>query len=127
MKLLPLLFLPLAFASGCATVTTADNFHGVRPEGRGTPIETVMIENTGWQFLKFIPLGGGNPEKPNRCSCVFFEDTTTLDNNMAMLEREMKRVGATKVANLTSKTINETVFIILFSRTACRTSAVLLK
>ena len=78
-------------------------------------------------MLNFIPIGGGNPEKPNRCSCRLFEDTTTLQNNLDMLEREMKSVGATRIVNLCSRKIDESVFILLFTRTACRTCAVLLK
>ena len=93
----------------------------------GTLCESVVIENTGWKLFDFIPIGGGNPERPNRCSCCFFEDTTTLQNNLDMLEREMKSVGATRIVNLSSRTIDETVFILLLTRTACRTSAVLLK
>ena len=112
--------------SGCATITTAHNYHGVNVEGGEIPIESVVIENTGWKLFDFIPIGGGNPERPNRCSCCFFEDTTTLQNNLDMLEREMKSVGATRIVNLSSRTIDETVFILLLTRTACRTSAVLL-
>ena len=113
--------------SGCATITTAHNYHGVNVEGGEIPIESVVIENTGWKLFDFIPIGGGNPERPNRCSCCFFEDTTTLQHNLDMLEREMKSVGATRIVNLSSRTIDETVFILLLTRTACRTSAVLLK
>jgi hypothetical protein len=113
--------------TGCATVTTAHNYHGVNVEGGGTPIESVVIENTGWKLFDFISIGGGDPEKPNMCSCRLFEDTTTLQNNMDMLEREMKSVGATRIVNLCSRKVDESVFILLLTRTACRTSAVLLK
>ena len=117
-----------AFAmAGCATVTTAHNYHGVNVEGGEVPIESVVIENTGWKIFDLIPIGGGNPERPNSCSCRFFEDTTTLQNNLDMLEGEMKSVGATRIVNLSSRKIDESVFILLLTRTACRTSAVLLK
>ena len=119
--------LSLFVVTGCASITTAHNFYGVKVESGVTPIESVFIENTGWKLFKFIPIGGGNPDKPNTCSCRLFEDSTTLQNNMDMLESEMKRVGATKIVNLSSKIIDESVFILLFTRTACRTSAVLLK
>lgn len=117
----------LASCLGCATVTAARNFHGVSVEGDERVVETVMIENTGWTMFKIIPIGSGNPEKPNRNSCCLFEDTTTLQNNLDMLEHEMKRVGATRIKNLSSKTADESLFLLLFTRTACRTSAVLLK
>lgn len=117
----------LASCLGCASITTANNYHGVDFEGNESPIETALIENTGWTMFKVIPIGSGNPEKPNRNSCCLFEDTTTLQNNLDMLEREMKRVGATRIKNLSSKTADESLFLLLFTRTACRTSAVLLK
>lgn len=123
-----LLAIPLLLAAcGCTSLTTAHNFHGVEMEGDEIPIETVMIENTGWKLFKFIPIGSGNPDCPGRCSIKFFKDTTTLQNNLDILAKEVERVGATRIANLSSKTIDESVFIILFTRTACRTSAVLLK
>ena len=126
MKFLMAITILLA-ACGCASLTTAQDFHGVEVEGDEIPIETVMIENTGWKMFKFIPIGSGNPDRPGSCSFRFFEDTTTLQNNLDMLAREMERVGATRIVNLSSKTLDESVFIILFTRTACRTSAVLLK
>lgn len=117
----------LSSCLGCATVTTAHNFQDVNIEGDESPIETVMIENTGWTMFKILPIGSGNPEKPDKISCCIFRDTTTLQNNLDMLEREMKRVGATRIRNLSSKTAYESLFLLLFTRTACRTSAVLLK
>ena len=113
--------------AGCATITTAHNYHGVNVEGGEVPIESVVIENTGWKIFDLIPIGGGDPQRPNSCSCRLFEDTTTLQNNLDMLEREMRRVGATRIRNLSSKTAYESLFLLLFTRTACRTSAVLLK
>lgn len=116
-----------AMFAGCATIGSADNYCNVRMENGSLPIETVMIENSGWLLFSFIPIASGNPKMPNRCSFRLFEDTTTLQNNLDILEIEMKRVGATKFANLYSKTIDESVMFILFTRTACQTSAVLLK
>lgn len=126
MKVLASFFLA-ATCAGCATVTTTHDRHGVCVEGGESPIETVMIENTGWILFNMIPIGSGNPDRPNECSCRMFTDTTTLKNNLSMLEREMNSVGATRIANLYSKTLDESVFFLLFTRTACRTSAVLLK
>ena len=126
MKFLPAIFLLFA-AYGCTSLTTAQNFHGVEVEGDEIPIETVMVENTGWKLFKFIPIGSGDPDRPGCCSFRLFKDTTTLQNNLDMLAKEMERVGATRIVNLSSKTIDESVFMVLFTRTACRTSAVLLK
>jgi hypothetical protein len=117
----------LAICAGCATITTTHNHHDVKVEGNEKPIETVMIENAGWTLFNVIPIGSGNPDRPNECSCRILADTTTLQNNLDMLEREMKRVGSTRIVNLCSRTIDESIFLMLFTRTACHTSAVLLK
>ena len=117
----------MAVCAGCATITTTHNHHDVNVEGDETPIETVMIENTGWTLFNVIPIGSGDPNRPDECSCRIFTNTTTLQNNLDMLEREMKRVGATRIVNLYSKTLDESIFFLLFTRTACHTSAVLLK
>lgn len=117
----------LIACAGCATVHTASDYHGTGIEGGETPIETVEIENAGWFLFKFIPLGSGDPLAPNRCSSKLFQNTVTLQNNLEMLEDEMGRVNATRVANLTSRKTDESVLWILLSRTAYHTSAVLLK
>ena len=33
--------------------------------------------NTGWLLFKCIPLGSGEPLRPNECSCRFFTNTVT--------------------------------------------------
>ena len=121
------LFLLAAVCVGCATVTTTCSHCDVSVENNDFPIEMVVIENTGWMLFNVIPVGSGNPQRPNACSCCLFENTTTLQCNLDMLEREMKSVGATRIANLYSKRLDESIFFLLFTRTACRTSAVLLK
>ena len=120
----------LAFASvfaGCATINKATDYHGMGIEGGETPIETVEIENAGWLVLKFIPIGSGDPLRPNEKTCRFFRNTVNLQNNLEMLEDEMERVGAKRVANLTSRKTDESIFFILLTRRAYHTSAVLLK
>ena len=126
MKVFASLLLAIAFA-GCATITSTHSHNDVNVENNEPPIETVMIENTGWLLFNVIPIGSGNYNFPNLCSCRLFENTTTLQNNLNMLEYEMERVGATRIANLYSKRVDESIFFLLFTRTACRTSAVLLK
>ena len=113
--------------AGCATIKSANDYHGMGIENGEQPIETVEIENTGWLLFKCIPLGSGDPLRPNACSCRFFRNTVNLQNNLEMLENEMERVGASRVANLTSRKTDESVFVILFTRRAYHTSAVLLK
>lgn len=113
--------------AGCATVSTVDIYHDMGVECGEKAIETVEIENSGWLLFKFIPLGSGNPHSPNSHSCRLFSNTVTLENNLVMLENEMKRVDAKRVANLTSRKTDESVFIVLLTHRAYHTSAVLLK
>lgn len=113
--------------SGCATINTGNDYHGVRVEGGEAPIETIEIENTGWLLFRCIPLGSGDPLQPNRKTCRFFRNTVTLQNNLEMLEDEMERTGSTRVVNLSSRKTDESLFIIFLTRRAYHTSAVLLK
>lgn len=122
-----LLAIALAACAGCATVNQTKDFHGVCVENGKNPFATVEIENTGWLLFKFIPLGSGDPEHPNEISCRLFRDTVTLQNNLDMLGREMERTGATHMTNLSSRKTDESVFVVLLTRRAYHTSAVLLK
>ena len=117
----------LVLAAGCATVNTANEYHGCGVDNGEKPLETVEIENTGWLLFKCIPLWSGNPGKPNSASTKFFRNTVNLQNNLDMLQREMKRCGATRITNLSSRKTDESVLFILFSHQAYHTSAVLLK
>lgn len=113
--------------AGCATVSTVNIYHDMGVEHGEDAIETVEIENSGWLLFKFIPLGSGDPDSPNSRSCRFFTNTVTLQNNLAILENEMKRVDAKRIANLTSRKTDENVFIVLLTHRSYHTSAVLLK
>ena len=113
--------------TGCATVQYSATFHGVKVEDGETPLEVVEVENTGWRLFKFIPLASGNPKKPNRMSCRWFSNTVTLQNNLNLLEHEMRTRGVTRFTNLTSRTMEESFLFILLTRNAYHTSAVLLK
>lgn len=116
----------LAFA-GCATIDRANNYHGMGVDEGENAIETVEIENSCWLLFKFIPIASGNPVAPNKYSYKLFQNTATLKNNLEMLEDEMERTNAKRVVNLTSRKTDESIFIILFTRSAYHTSAVLLK
>ena len=120
-----LLLLLLAFV-GCTTIRRATDYHGIGIENGEQPIETVEIENTAWLLLKFIPLGSGDPTHPDEFGCRLFQNTVDLQNNLDMLQSEMKRVKASRVVNLTSHKTDETIFVILLTRHAYHTSAVLL-
>ena len=123
---LPALVCVLLLA-GCTTVRYSTTFHDVKVEDGETPLEIVEIENSGWELFKFIPLASGNPEKPNRLSCRWFSNTVTLQNNLNLLEQEMKTRVATRFTNLTSRNSEESFLFILLTRNAYHTSAVLLK
>ena len=123
---LPALVCVLLLA-GCTTVRYSTTFHDVKVEDGETPLEIVEIENSGWELFKFIPLASGNPEKPNRLSCRWFSNTVTLQNNLNLLEQEMKNRVATRFTNLTSRNSEESFLFILLTRNAYHTSAVLLK
>ena len=114
------LVLLLLACAGCATVHTATDYHGVGIENGERPIETVEIENTGWLLFKFIPLGSGDPAHPNESGCRLFQNTVVLQNNLDMLK-------AGRAVNLTSRKTDETIFVILLTRHAYHTSAVLLR
>ena len=120
---LPVLFL----ATGCATAKLSKEFHGVRVDGGREPVGTVQIANTGWYLLTFIPIGSGNPARPNAFSCRWFEDTVKLESNMRILGAKMKEADVTEVANLTSHRTDEKYLVFILARRAYRTSAVLLK
>ena len=127
MKKIAAMILAVALAAGCTTVQYSTVYNGVRSNNGRTPIATVEIENSGWELFKFIPLGSGDPRYPNKCSCRIFRDTVTLQNNLDLLEKEMKATGATRFTNLTSRNSEETFLFIVLTRNAYHTSAVLLK
>lgn len=117
----------LLACAGCATIERAHDYHGRRFENGEQPLETVEIENTGYLLFKFLPLGSGNPARPNRADSLLFQNTVTLQSNLDMLSAEMARAGATRLLDLSSRKTDETILIILLSRHVCHTSAVLLK
>ena len=113
--------------SGCTTIRHSNTFHDVKVEAGEIPLEVVEIENSGWEMFKVIPLGSGDTRYPNRLACRFFMDTVTLQNNLNLLEMEMKSKGVRRFTNLTSRNSEESFLFILLTRNAYHTSAVLLK
>ena len=124
-SLIPLLL--ALVCAGCATIHRATDYHGMGIEDGEAPLETIEIENTGWLLFKCIPLGSGDPLRPNEKTCRFFRNTVTLQNNLEMLDNEMERVGAKRVENLVSRKTDESMFILLLTRRSYHSSAVLLK
>lgn len=119
--------LAAALTAGCTTVQYSAVYNGVKVDNGRTPLATVEIENSGWLLLGVIPLASGNPDHPGKCTCKFFQNTVTIENNFKVLERTVEESGADSVANLTSHWTDESAFVILLKRRAYHTSAVLLK
>lgn len=113
--------------AGCASVRVTKAFNGAHVDAGREPAATVEIENSGWYLLTFIPIASGNWEKPNRNSCRWFSDTVLLENNLKILDAQMKTEGVKEVANLTSHRTDEKYLVIVLARRAYHTSAVLLK
>ena len=81
------------------------------------------ISNTGWFLFSFIPLGSGNPDKPNEMSMKCFQNTTSLENNMLLLNKAIASKGAKSAKNITSVSTDEKIFIMLLRRFTFHTSA----
>ncbi|MCL1920690.1 MAG: hypothetical protein FWG50_06370, partial [Kiritimatiellaeota bacterium] len=87
-------------ATGCATVQTARNFGGMAVDGGNRPIATVVAENYGYYLFGTIPLISGTPTHPNATSCRLFEETVTLQNNLAMVSQAVKAEKGSQLANV---------------------------
>lgn len=113
MRQLAIAALAALMAAGCATVTITEE----------KEVHGVAVKNTGWYLFSLIPLGSGNPDKPNQVSFKCFRDTATIENNMKLLEYAIKESGASGVKNLTSFVSDEKILIILLKRFTIHTSA----
>jgi len=90
----------IGMASGCATVQTAKNFGGVTVDGASKPVATVAAENYGYYLFGAFPLIAGAPKHPNANTCSFFENTVTLQNNMAMISQTAQAEKGKRLANV---------------------------
>ena len=105
-----------ALFAGCANVR-------ISHEGGRT---VAAVSNTAWYLLNFIPLASGNHESPNGHSCKLFRGTTTLENNMKMLDYAVRKEGAVDFGELVSYTTDESVLFIFLKRHSIHTSAELI-
>lgn len=121
------LALLLGSLAGCTSVHVNKSFNGVRVDGGREPVATVEIENSGWYLFTCLPIASGDHTLPNGHACRWFRDTVHLENNLSVLDAEMKRSGVTEVANLTSHRSDEKYLVFILARRAYHTSAVLLK
>lgn len=86
----------------------------------------VDITNTGWYLFNLIPIASGNPDAPNECSCSLFKQTTTLENNIRLLDYAATYRNAKSIRSVNSFWTDENVLIILLKRHSCHTSAELI-
>lgn len=107
----------LSAAAGCVSVATSSD--------GGT--DMVVVENDGYFMLESIPLMTGNPEYPDKTSCVFFRNTLKLDNNIRLVEEEARRLGAKDIRNVSSHWIDDPVIYLLLKRKILQTSAQLVR
>ncbi len=115
------------FVAGCASTRITEKFDGVKVDDGAAPEAVIEIENSSWLLLDCIPIASGDPEYPNMNCCRWFTNTATLKTNLQLLDEEMKRRGATRCVNVTSRWSDEKALIILLARRAYHTSAVILK
>jgi len=116
-----------AVLGGCATVDRLDGKLCEKTYDGMVPMEVVQVMNTNWRLLACIPLGSGDPVNPNKCSCRWFSNTVTLDNQLRMIDAEAKRVGAKRAVDVISDSSKESVLFFLLKREKLHTSAVLVK
>ena len=127
MKRLSILLVLAATCAGCAsTLTRLPVPKGLEADGLH-PVETVEASNSAVLFLSFIPIASGDPKAPNSGGVRWFEETTTLDNQMKMLEAEASRIGATRAVNVETLLTDESYFLFLLLRETIHTSAVLVR
>ena len=113
--------------TGCASVTRIDALPGQRNVLGEEVIETIHVENTDWKLLCLLPIASGDPDHPNEVGCRWFRDTTCLENQMKMINAEMKRVGAVRATEIITYENEEDVYLLLLLRRKIHTSAVLSK
>ena len=115
----------LSVAAGAALAALA--FAGCCHSRVSTRGDRIMcdVDNSCLLVLNLIPLVSGDPDSPDEC--VGFEDTTTLANNLRMINRELVRHRADAVRELTSFRTEERVFFFLLKRSTLHSSAELVR
>lgn len=116
MKRFSACFLLSVLLAGCASVDVSD------VGGR----RMVSIKNSGWELFSVIPIASGDVEHPGGIGCEWFENTVTLENNLALLDRAVIETGSSGYRSVSSSIVDETVFFVLLSRRIYHTSAELL-
>ena len=118
--------LATAFAGCTTTLTRLPVPKGLEADGLH-PIETVEVSNAALLFFSLLPIASGDPKSPNGGDVRWFEETTTLENQMKMLEAEAARVGATRAVNVQTLQTDESFLVFILKREKIHTSAVLVR
>lgn len=114
MKRIAMILAALTFGGCCSIKTTTT-------EGR----TMCVVETYGWRLWDLFPIASGNPDSPDESGIRWFTDTVTLENNQKLLDRAMKRAGASAIVFENSyMTDEQTLFT--FYRRSLYTSAELL-
>ena len=120
-----LALLALLLSAGCMTTEMSHVLRDVPASAGKKHLMTVEVRNTGWFLFDFIPLVCGNPAHPDEFSSRFFSDTLTLQNNLNVMDRLLKREGASVFGSLTSHEEGEGFFTFVVTRKSFHTSATL--
>ena len=113
---------------GCSTTLTRLPATEMPSSSDVRPLEVVEISNACLLLLSFLPIASGDPQSPNSGGSCWFEDTTTVANQMRMLETEASRIGATRAIDMkTLRVVDASPFLFLLQREKIHTSAVLVR
>ena len=112
---------------GCTTITRLDGSICAEKDDGAVPVEAVQVMNTNWLLLSFAPIASGDPEHPDTCTYRWFTNTVTLQNQLDMLEAEVRRAGADRATDVETEINSESAFFFLLQREKIHTSAVLVK
>ena len=105
---LSLFALPIALlAGGCCSIHTTD-------QGGRT---MCVVENYSWRLFDLVPLVAGDPDSLHESGCKLFSDTVTLENNQKLLDRAIRRSGATGVRFQNSYMTDEQTLFTFYRRT----------
>lgn len=82
-----------------------------------------VASNSCLLLLGCIPLASGDVHGGDDSTIVFFKDTTTVANNLHLVDGAMRREHAQQTRDLSSYRTDETILFLILKRTTLRTSA----
>lgn len=112
---------------GCSTTLTRLPAPKGLHEPNAQPLAAVEVSNASLLFLSVLPIASGDPSAPNSGGGLWFEDSTTVANQLKMLEDEAARIGATRAVDVTTLRTDESLFFFLLQREKIHTSAILVR